>query len=68
MDAAEAKVRCLELAATISKGITTDPDAIVKTASVLYDFVNSPQQGATPVVPADKPVKAKSVKTPAVLE
>lgn len=60
MDDTEAKVRCLELAATLNKPSGNyDAGGVVKTATVLYSFINpSSEQGEQ----ADKSRKGKAAK------
>lgn len=62
MNEIEAKVRCLELAATLSRGVTTDAASVVTTASVLYDFINAPPQVEKPAEITDKPKRGRTPK------
>ena len=62
MDELEARVRCLELAATINRASGEHfADAIVKTATVLYTFIQTPLPEETPVINADKQKQKKVV-------
>lgn len=61
MEEAHLKLGCLELAAQLLKpsGIY-DAESVVKTASVLYNFTQTPLPEETQVIPADKPTQKKS--------
>lgn len=63
MDTAEAKVRCLELAASVSRAVGDhSPESIVKNATVFYAFIQTPDLSPEPVAdPVDKP-KRKMTK------
>ena len=61
MSDAHIKLGCLELAAQLLKpGGIYDADSVVKTATVLYTFTQTPLPDETQVIPADKPVQKKS--------
>ena len=63
MDATEAKVRCLELAATVGRARAEhSTEAIVKTATALYAFVNASEAGYSQPQPADKPRRGRPPK------
>lgn len=59
----EAKIRCLELAAALGKPQNIyDAESIVKLASMLYDFIEAPPLGDSPVEIADKPKRGRPAK------
>lgn len=62
MDDTEAKVRCLELAATVSRAVGDhSPESIVKFATVFYSFIQLPDLLPEPVAdPVDKPKRKMS--------
>lgn len=65
MDATEAKVRCLELAAAIQRASGNhDVRDVVNIATVMYDYVNAPTQ--TPetgeAATTDKPQRTRKAK------
>lgn len=68
MNGTEAKVRCLELAFQMKRGLTSDANAVVETATVLYDFINAPQVEETPPVTVDKPKKGRPSKVTDLLD
>lgn len=61
MDDVEARVRCIEVAATLNAR-TGDHSAesVVNTARVLYNFTQTPLPEETQVIPADKPKQKKT--------
>lgn len=68
MNDIEAKIRCLELAATLNaRQNVYVASNIVETASVLYAFVVAPSLEATPAASADKPGKKRQAKEPDIL-
>lgn len=68
MEDVEARIRCLEIAATLSTR-TGDhsAEAIVKTATVLYSFTQTSLQASQPVVNSDKPKRGKPAKEADIL-
>lgn len=64
----EAKVRCLELAATLSRPSGDySADAVVNIAMVLYTFTQAPVAEETKPVIADKPSKGSKAKVPDIM-
>ena len=60
MSDAHIKLGCLELAAQLLKpGGIYDADSVVKTATVLYNFTQTPPQGEPQADKADKPTRGK---------
>jgi hypothetical protein len=57
---AQIKLGCLELAAQLLKPVGNyDVKSIVETATVLYNFTQTPPQAEKPVEIADKPSKRR---------
>lgn len=68
MDTTEAKVRCIEVAATLSARLGDySVGAVVEIATGLYDFVVAPPPAETQAVTADKPGKKRQAKEPDIL-
>lgn len=71
MDEIEAKVRCLELAATVTARLNDNAaDSIVQIAKVMYTFVQTPSTAQVTDEPSgatDKPKRRLRQDTPDVL-
>lgn len=60
MDDTEARVRCIEVAASLCRATNNyDPKHVVDSASALYTFVNQVPVAKPPVQKADKPSPKK---------
>lgn len=62
----EARVRCLEVAATLSVP-DRDVKTVVKIATDLYTFAVAAPEAETPKVPVDKSSKGKKAAVPDIL-
>ncbi len=65
MDDVEARMRCLELSAQLTRASGEySPQAVVNIATVLYDFTQPPRVEEIPDVSADKPKTGRPRKFP----
>lgn len=63
MNEMEARVRCLELAATLNaRAGNHSAQAVVETATVLYHFAQASPEGENPPDIADKPKRGRKPK------
>lgn len=68
MNELEARVRCLELAASLNKASGNySADGVVKEAIVLYNFTQASAEVATPSSTTDKPSKGSKAKQPDIM-
>lgn len=61
MEDVEARVRCIEVAATLTP-LDRDPKTVVEIARVLYDFCNAPPVAETQPGIVDKPRRGRPPK------
>jgi len=68
MDEVEARVRCLELAATVSQRVGDHSvQGIVDFATVLYSFAKASPPAEMQAKPSDKPKRGKPVRQADIL-